>query len=143
MAARTKKQQLGYALRFRILKQPSFYGEVAAEAVIDALRDERFSGRCEYYAAAVVSYGPPIYLVALAFRQPGRRNQFDADGWSRFAQRVAMFLASDQPSPTLGLLGSELIDLRLIRSRMSSWLRSLPCSDPNGFGHRAASLLGA
>jgi hypothetical protein len=120
VAAQIKKQQQAYVLRFRVLQAGCVYGERAASAVLDALRDEAFTGRCEYYAGEVGFSELPIYVVALVLRAVGGANRLDLESWSHIAQRVAGFLAMEESGPTLALAGSEVTDLATIRAHLAS-----------------------
>jgi hypothetical protein len=99
---RMKDSELGFALCFHILNRSSFYGEVVAKVVIDALRQANFSGRCEYYAAdAFVQAEAPIYIVALGLNLVGIGDALGFAWWNQFARQVAVLLPKDEPDVEL------------------------------------------
>lgn len=105
--------QLGYALSFTNLS--GAYGGTAAEAVLSALHEMKFTGRCEYYAGDTL---PGIYVVGLAVKGHSRRQKFDHKWWMRLSQLVEKNLAGSESTFSLDEILSEYAEVRALRQQL-------------------------
>ncbi|WP_159029610.1 hypothetical protein [Streptomyces qaidamensis] len=111
--------QLGYALAFVDLS--GAYGGTAAEAILDALRTVKFTGRCEYYAGDVMQ---DRYVIGLAVKGHSRRESFDHKWWIRIKKLVANSLSdpgnlsNSRSTCVLDELGSEYAEVRAFRQHL-------------------------
>ncbi|MFJ4328201.1 hypothetical protein ACIP3A_34535 [Streptomyces tricolor] len=115
ISASLTDDQMGFALSFSDCS--GMYGATAAEAVLDALRTMKITGRCEYYAGDTL---PGIYVVGLAIKGDSRRQKFDHKWWARIEQLVAVNLRESESKSACRLdeMGSEYAEVRAFRQQL-------------------------
>lgn len=67
-----RDDQLGFALNFSIMPNAGEYGGAVANAILEVLKELRYTGRCEYYAGNPFTAGESFYIVGLALRSDKR-----------------------------------------------------------------------
>lgn len=63
-----RDDDVGFAFNFSVLPNAGEYGGGVARAILAALMDVQFSGRCEYYAGEMFVPGDSFYVVGLGLK---------------------------------------------------------------------------
>jgi hypothetical protein len=85
--------QTAYCFAFVWDDEPGMYGSDAAEAVVQALEEIRFTGRCEYYAADRFGAGN-LYVVGLGLQSLRPRRKLALEWWWAFVDKVSHALVT-------------------------------------------------
>jgi len=60
-------EQLGFEMPFITYEGAGLYGDLIADSIIASLKEQQFSGRCEYYEGNPIEI-PDLYVVALGLK---------------------------------------------------------------------------
>lgn len=113
-----RDDQLGCVVNFNILPEANLYGEVAANAIVSALKYVKFSGRCEYYAADGLMMGmPSAYIVGIGLKQVQKNLKVDYAYWEKFLEKVAEFTANTREL-VVDEMASEVAEMSGIRGQL-------------------------
>jgi hypothetical protein len=111
-----RDDDLGFAINFSIGADAGEYGSAVADAILQALKTTRFSGRCEYYAGNPIIPRESFYVVALALRNI--KGEFPkGEWWNKLTGLVSATLAKNGTKTVLNADLSELGEVRGIRKQ--------------------------
>ena len=82
-------KQLGYAFTFDFAEGGFNYILNGAFCIFDALRDNKFSGRCECYSAEQFFIRDRLFTVGVMLRRTGRKPTPDDAWWRKLKKSVA------------------------------------------------------
>jgi hypothetical protein len=69
-------EPLGFGMSFIIQEEAYLhYGELVADSIVASLKDQQFSGRCEYYTGNPMPAEPDLYVVALGLKSLSRSHR--------------------------------------------------------------------
>jgi hypothetical protein len=105
--------KIGYCFRFEVHDDIACYGADVAEALLAALRQTCFSGRCEFYAGDMFGMERPTYLVGIGLKPSvwaGKRTEA-----SELIDEIIRALPSALQGITLEANGSEFTTLHAIK----------------------------
>jgi hypothetical protein len=108
---------LGFVINLEVIRPCQAYGELTANAILDALDNVRFDGRCEYYAADGVSSGTGSeYFVGLGCKvRRGSERTPDLGWWTTLVQNVSEALLEATDRVRVDPLSSEMGEMSGIR----------------------------
>lgn len=109
--------QFGYALNIRIGKGCDYYGYSVAEAILNALENSKFNGRCEYFATDGFMFGlEKCYLVGLGLKST--KNEVPTlNWWLNFRKKVDRELKRIEPALEIDHICSELCEISALKAQ--------------------------
>jgi hypothetical protein len=106
------EEQFGYTFTFGFAAGGIGYIRDGAFSIFEALRDSKFSGRCECYSGEHFGLGDRLFSVGIMLRRPGRKAIPDYDWWMKLTELVARHTESYKDSITFQPTLSELAEKR-------------------------------
>ena len=118
--------QFGYTFTFGFAAGGVDYIRDGAFCIFDALRDQKFSGRCECYSAEQFGFGR-LFSVAIMLRCPGRKATPNYNWWMKLQNSVEENALRHKGSitfqPTLSeVAGKEAMLAKLVPSGVAEFL---------------------
>ena len=111
-----KDEQYGYVFTFSFSEKAVIgYILEGASYVIQALVDEKFSGRCECYSCEQFAIPGRVFSVGIGIRYPRGSLTPEYEDWSRIAARVELLAKKSDGRVTYDSQSGELAELRAIR----------------------------
>jgi hypothetical protein len=86
-------QQFGFLMAFSCTAWDYSFEKVVALAVLEALQEADFNGRCEYYHSRAAFGNLQVYYVALGLKDTKGKQFGDYDWWTQFQATVLQRLA--------------------------------------------------
>lgn len=112
----------GFVINLEVIRPCQVYGGVTANAILDALADVRFDGRCEYYAADGASSGTGSeYFVGLGCKvRQGSQRTPDLAWWTTLVETISEALVGATDRVRVDPIRSEMGEMSGIRRRLLS-----------------------